>query len=84
MEMVVEITGIEIELEHARYISLVPRPRPKRREKGLGTGERLLGLAGFGCVRRHRQCSNKLESDWLVGSTVTFLRAVSHMTVPKL
>ena len=51
----------------------------------MGTGERLLGLAGFGCARRHRQrAQTNLESDWLVGSTVAFLRAVSHMTVPKL
>ena len=54
-----------------------PDPAPKRRGKGLGTGERLLGLAGFGCARRHRQRSNKPRI-WLVCRLYCYIPAGSE------
>ena len=47
------------------HVVLSPDPAPKQRGKGLGTGERLLGLAGFGYMRWHCQSSNKSQI-WLV------------------
>ena len=74
-------TAFEHRLVVAWYAACVllvssPDPAPKRRGKGLGTGERLLGLAGFGCARRHRQSSNKPRI-WLVSTLCCYIPAGS-------
>ena len=78
------------QLSIANFAQSVPRlvssPDPAPKE-----GRRVWGLASvcwvwpaLGARADIASAQTNLESDWLVGSTVTFLRAVSHMTVPKL
>ena len=61
-----------------------PDPAPKRRERVWGLESVCLVWPALGARADTASAQTNLESDWLVGSTVTFLRAVSHMTVPKL
>ena len=44
--------------------SLVPRPHPKKGERGLVNLDRFLGLAGSVGACRHYSCETNLESDW--------------------
>ena len=44
--------------------SLVPRPHPKKGERGLVNLDRFLGLAGSVGARRHYGSETNLESDW--------------------
>ena len=53
-----------------------PDPAPKRRRKGLGTGEHLLALDVHADTARAK---TNLRSDWLIGSAVAFLWAASML-----
>ena len=61
-----------------------PDPAPKRRERVWGLVSVFWVRPALGARADTASAQTNLESDWLVGSTVTFLRTVSHMTVPKL
>ena len=52
--------------------SLVPRPHPKKGERGLVNLDRFLGLAGLVGTCRHGSSETNLGSDW---STVMDVRA---------
>ena len=73
----------------------MPRPHPKKGERGLVNLDRFLGLAGSLGARRHGSGQINLRSDWSGGhgragrrfkfiQQAMALRLASHMTTLKL